>query len=223
MLSLVGFFYGTIKRNDLFRLHNQIESLMNDKNALFLQWNSNIVAALNNLLIENNSIPAIEVYEQNQKLVNTIMLQKMISNDWSFTPSEKVQINVIANQCPFTGGEGVYRARALAANYELNRYNDEMICITTMAGPRSNIDKENKVSFYPNPTSDFVNIMTENREQKIMTISLLNLDGKILYAKTLEALSDEYVLDVSEINTGIYMIQVELSDGISVNKKLIKN
>ena len=50
---------------------------MNDKNALFLQWNSNIVAALNNLLIENNSIPAIEVYEQNQKLVNTIMLQKM--------------------------------------------------------------------------------------------------------------------------------------------------
>jgi hypothetical protein len=196
---------------------------MNDKNALFLQWNSNIVAALNNLLIENNSIPAIEVYEQNQKLVNTIMLQKMISNDWSFTPSEKVQINVIANQCPFTGGEGVYRARALAANYELNSYNYEMICITTMAGPRSNIDKENKVSFYPNPTSDFVNIITENRDQKIMSISLSNLNGKILLTKTLEALSDEYVLDVSAINSGIYLIQVELSSGIKINKKLMKN
>jgi Secretion system C-terminal sorting domain len=42
----------------------------------------------------------------------------------------KVQINTLANTCPYTGGTAVYKARTLNALYHPNaQYNDKVLCV----------------------------------------------------------------------------------------------
>lgn len=105
----------------------------------------------------------------------------MISNDWSISETERLQIDQIASQCPYYGGDGVNRARALAAIYRLDRYSDEEICNLALAS-RSSVNKNSaldKVSIYPNPVSDLITINVPIKSNNEINIEILNMEGKI--------------------------------------------
>lgn len=72
----------------------------------------------------------------------------------------------------------------------------------------------NKISIYPNPASDFINI---NTDKKINKISIYDATGRLV--KT----SSEIKTSVSELKSGVYFVTADLADHSVINTKFIKN
>ncbi|WP_177762164.1 T9SS type A sorting domain-containing protein [Flavobacterium sp. I3-2] len=77
------------------------------------------------------------------------------------------------------------------------------------------VDKSNKIVFsmYPNPTSDYLNIHTE---EQILDVTIFNVQGRQVLK------SNENRLDVSNFTSGIYLIEVKTNSGKAVNKFIKK-
>nr|WP_321237262.1 aryl-sulfate sulfotransferase [uncultured Psychroserpens sp.] len=69
------------------------------------------------------------------------------------------------------------------------------------------------IKIYPNPTSDFINIVSTHTIDKIVLYSIL---GKKVYE-----INGTNTIDISAFNSGIYFIQIQ-SENKSISKKIIK-
>ncbi|TDW52488.1 putative secreted protein (Por secretion system target) [Flavobacterium sp. 270] len=80
------------------------------------------------------------------------------------------------------------------------------------------IDKQPLLSVYPNPSSDFVNINTNN-DYTIESAQVFDLNGKLV-----SNISDykNNKVDISRLPNGIYNMQIKVNGSYSVNKKIIK-
>ena len=82
-------------------------------------------------------------------------------------------------------------------------------------------DIKNKVAIYPNPAEDQLNILNP-AGIKVSKIEITTIDGKILKTVSPSLNNNLQTIDISEIPSGIYLIQVSTQSGI-VSKKLLKN
>lgn len=98
--------------------------------------------------------------------------------------------------------------------------NSDIIGIDTFSVDRSNlgvndaIAKKRLLSVYPNPTTDFLAIKTEN---KIGSISVFDISGKNVNVKL-----DGNKVDVRSLPAGSYLINVETKDSITTEKFIKK-
>lgn len=78
-------------------------------------------------------------------------------------------------------------------------------------------------SVYPNPTNDFVTV-TFNKTKSNAHFTLFDIEGKVLAFKELNgsAIKNSEKIDLSLLANGIYILQLS-ADGITTNKKIIKN
>ena len=77
------------------------------------------------------------------------------------------------------------------------------------------INFNNLFSVYPNPVNNILTIESENAT-KINKIQIFNSIGQKVLT------SNELQLELSNLKNGYYQIRIELNNGISVNKKLLK-
>ncbi|MCC6816841.1 MAG: T9SS type A sorting domain-containing protein [Saprospiraceae bacterium] len=206
-------------------LRTQRAVILTDQLSLNSQWQAGINNSLSSLIISNNEINGIEAYEQNQKMVNQIMLEKMVSNEWSLNEIEREQIEDIANQCPYFGGQGVYRARALAAIYSLERYDDEQICNQALAA-RSRATKSQyreELVLQPNPAEDIVTVLLPKQDDGNIGIELLNTEGKLIDNWAVSMHQDLFHISINDLARGIYYLRVKKPDGGVLNSRFIKN
>lgn len=89
----------------------------------------------------------------------------------------------------------------LDVHFEMDQQSPTTCAVTTSID--SKIDENLSLQIYPNPTSSSVKIKTRNNEQ-IDQLNLLNITGQTI--KSFNPLLRK--LDVSDINTGIYFVQV---------------
>jgi Zn-dependent metalloprotease len=73
------------------------------------------------------------------------------------------------------------------------------------------------ITIVPNPSSDNVTIQAN---QPIETILLYDLNGRIIKKETPSKLSTN--LDISTLNTGIYVLKINFANGNSMSKKVVK-
>ena len=73
------------------------------------------------------------------------------------------------------------------------------------------------VSIYPNPSDGFINFSSDKMELSIKSISVLNTSGQTV--KGFNYTSN--AIDISDLNSGIYFVQIKTKSGIST-KRLIK-
>ena len=79
----------------------------------------------------------------------------------------------------------------------------------------------NLFQIYPNPSTDFVYIeMKESVSSQNNTVTVIDLFGKIIKIQKVDSLLN-FKMDISDLNSGIYILQVE-SDGRVANQKLVK-
>lgn len=71
------------------------------------------------------------------------------------------------------------------------------------------------ISVFPNPATDFVNVNCENMK----SLEIYSLDGKQIIKTTVSG--DETQIDISELDSGVYVIRIETAVGI-VNRKFEK-
>jgi len=81
----------------------------------------------------------------------------------------------------------------------------------------TNFQLQNQVSLYPNPASTFVNIKLEDISASKATI--LDINGRILQFVIIN--DNNKTIDISNLDTGIYFIQITTDKGI-VSKKFVK-
>jgi hypothetical protein len=77
------------------------------------------------------------------------------------------------------------------------------------------------LSVYPNPVSDNLNIAFELTETERITIDVMNLLGQVVLSKDLGTLSSGYSLqnlNVSNLNSGLYLVNINTKDSQVVRK-----
>lgn len=85
----------------------------------------------------------------------------------------------------------------------------------------SELPKIETISLYPNPSSGQLFFNLEESESEHITLKVQNLTGQIVLEKTLDTENAEQILDVQELNPGLYLINI--ADGIKTfSGKFIK-
>ncbi|AVI52265.1 hypothetical protein C5O00_14300 [Pukyongia salina] len=80
-------------------------------------------------------------------------------------------------------------------------------------------DIEKAISIYPNPTSDLLHM--ESPIQDITSVILYDLQGRQLNA-FYDVSSKSQTLDLSTLSAAIYIVEIELSNGWRITRKLVK-
>lgn len=87
----------------------------------------------------------------------------------------------------------------------------------------NSINYSDKVNIYPNPSNDKIVItsLLQNGEN-MLNISLLSIDSKLLFRSGRIGQS-AYKLDLQDYKSGLYLLEIVLSNGVKTTKKLIIN
>lgn len=89
---------------------------------------------------------------------------------------------------------------------------------TKAASGMNDTDVDNELLFYPNPAKDFVQLKTRVSDG---VIKIVDLQGKLLKTFVLDNNIEKF--DISDIESGMYFIQLEKNNEITGIEKLIKN
>ena len=79
-----------------------------------------------------------------------------------------------------------------------------------------NIDDKNKYTVFPNPANDFLTIQGNN----VRSIKIFNIHGNIVLSKNI---NNNKKVDISILNKGMYLVELENYFGFKINKKVIIN
>lgn len=117
--------------------------------------------------------------------------------------SQKTSVSAFDANTVYSGGynasptvDGIYKLSALLATSEAS-------------------SAKNAVSVYPNPTKGQLNLVTKS---KIATIQVLDMSGKAV--KNFSKISQ---LDLSGLQSGVYLLKVTMEDGSSSVTKVVRN
>ena len=77
---------------------------------------------------------------------------------------------------------------------------------------------ENTVSLYPNPVQNILNI--QNTASNLSKVQIYDLNGRLLQNHALQ--TNEVSLNVSQLNSGIYLVVLENEMGNRVSRKIVK-
>lgn len=98
-----------------------------------------------------------------------------------------------------------------------NHGSDDLIVTKLSPENLSITDFDNlKISIYPNPAEEIIHINTESKPIKSIKISDLN--GRLIF----ESVSDDLDINVSKLQSGIYMLELKFEHNLIANKKIIK-
>jgi hypothetical protein len=75
------------------------------------------------------------------------------------------------------------------------------------------------LSIYPNPTSDFVSIKSENLPEQKFTFSMFNVQGALVYSKEVDA-SEKISLE--QFPSGMYIYQISKGNDTLGQGKLVR-
>lgn len=90
-------------------------------------------------------------------------------------------------------------------------------------GINTNSAPENNFNFYPNPTSENVNIVFGLQETQMVNITVFNYAGQLIDTKEVNGVKGEntVAVDLSKYSSGLYLFTVKTKTS-SITKKLIK-
>ena len=80
---------------------------------------------------------------------------------------------------------------------------------------------EEEIRIFPNPASGTLNIIREGNT--ITGIQLYSSDGKLILEKDNNRNEALFALDISNISKGLYLLNIETSDGTIFRKQIIKD
>ena len=98
----------------------------------------------------------------------------------------------------------------------------DSVVVTVIANPTGifeNTNRTNRVSLFPNPANNEINIVSENLTSKDVEVNIFDIVGNKILSKKI-AYDGKTMLDISQMNVGNYIVEVSAS-GFHSNAKLI--
>ena len=83
-----------------------------------------------------------------------------------------------------------------------------------------NVEDANKFVLYPNP-ADTSFTLADKEDLQGSTISISDLSGAVIFETTVEENTTSVDINISDVSAGLYLVQINTPNGISVLEKLI--
>jgi rRNA-processing protein FCF1 len=192
--------------------NTELESVLNAQH-LVLVSQANNAQGLNSLLSTNT------IWETNHKSVNEIYLRTIVENS-ELNANEITQLQSIAVQCPYEGGDAVYEARSILGFMDED-YDDRKICNLEDLRPNT-LERGQEISqllngsslFYPNPVNDLLYL-----NSKIMgaAVSVFDNLGVLIF----EVNNVQSPISVASLESGLYNIKIQQTGKRAIFQKII--
>ena len=92
-------------------------------------------------------------------------------------------------------------------------------CETTVQYTLTGLSEEGKedISIYPNPASTEIYMDLAGSSYQIRDLQIVSINGQVLkhYRET------DRAIDISTLSEGMYILQIELADGVQINKRIL--
>lgn len=139
---------------------------------------------------------------------------RIIGSAGPFTipPNGYITIDVAYIYAKGTSGNSLVELGA-AADVVQNFY-----AATINATAEKSINHELKL--YPNPAQEYIFISNSHAQKNKSTIEIFDISGKLMLAEN-NVINDNYKIDISALNAGIYFINIKDDQGV-YNQKFIK-
>ena len=98
----------------------------------------------------------------------------------------------------------------------------EPVCDSTMTMTWNPFPSEEAVVCYPNPVQDKIFVELLNRDKLIQSISVLDMTGKLISHQMYQCINFKELLDLGNLEAGIYLIKVRDKTGREMVEKVVK-
>ena len=85
-----------------------------------------------------------------------------------------------------------------------------------------NSTETNTLRLYPNPTDDILHIQFEGNTTTETQLNIVDMTGKIIYTETRAIFNSNIQLNVNDLNSGIYFVQIIDNEEIIAQKFVVK-
>ena len=199
----------------------QIENLETTRQNIVLQHNAVISGEMYEGELTNNIINGDEQNETNSTLMNELFIQLEEAN-YTNINELYAQLMNIAEQCPYYGGEAVYRARAaLELVNDSLTYNDDVNCLQFgIYRNAETINNNLNIIVKPNPANDNIFVSVSCKDVELFNAELRNAIGQVVYTGMLNC-NKENRIKIQQLKQGIYSLIIKTREGSNSYKIVI--
>jgi hypothetical protein len=205
-------------------LINQLNQLLDQRSALVLQWQSRVSEKLDDAKANLLAVISEDGPFNNEKQINEIMIAYLQGGKDSIATYYN-DLYSVANQCPYKGGNAVFRARVLMSilNDTLS-YDDGNTClqqgIYRVAVP-GKIENYRRIIIQPNPANTQARIILNGYQYESCELTITNMLNEVITKIQFNCNNSESHLDLSRIAPGAYYVKIEMDNEYTETKKLI--
>ncbi len=182
--------------------------------------NPNIAVSVNATMIPQTQI------ELNHQMVNDIYAELMTGD--SSTISQRTTLAAIAEQCPLTGGNAVYRARTLLSliEDEVLFYEDScnVASASRIASPYTSSEPaavQTNFELYPNPNNGVMTLNYVVEEGQTASFALFDMTGRAVTQFRLPSTQQTLTLDQTALSAGMYYYAYYVNGALMKSEKVI--
>jgi len=193
-------------RTDLFQVMAKLNELKQNYEEFSPEsFTYDLDGAVKNYTLSNggNHVLAVGNFDINEQ--NTTIDFPLSGKWYEFFSRDSMEIGATSQNLTLAPGE--YRL------YSTRKFNDPRV-VTDLEEVRNG---EAELQIYPNPATSKLNISSQ---QKISSIELWSLTGKLVYKDDLYGMQKE--IDVSDFNPGMYILRVMNGKDLLTRKILVK-
>ena len=151
-----------------------------------------------------------------------VWYKKATAATWKkkFVPGANNKLNLKNLQC---GKEYVWQIRTICDTVGVDVISDwsALQSFNTLAcRAEDEISIDNTFEVFPNPAATTIQIVAENMD--VQQLVIVDLNGSVVYSQS--GLSEgENIIDISDWNSGMYIIQIITSEGIITEKLIVQH
>jgi hypothetical protein len=188
--------------------------ILNDaRSDIIMQYEAITSGKLDEADLINNLVDPKEQPDRNSQTMNELLALLLERNFDNVNDYYSLLLS-IAEQCPYYGGEAVYRARAaIALVNDSIEYNDDVNCLMLgyyrQAGVESTIKNE-LIEVKPNPANEYVSIKVNCNEDEMFVAEINNAVGQTVLQTKLQC-NIENVVKINQFQQGVYTVRIKTS------------
>lgn len=176
---------------------------------------------------KNKAIVPETDFEANEQSVNDLYLQYIAENFAPLQPERMEHLQSIARQCPFIGGNAVYRARAFwtVLTGEMPHYNDEAACADPPAlrMPEQSAGAPAALrgfTVFPNPTNDELRIQWKEAALETGEARIFDLYGRLVQRSVIATGATENTMSLHRLSDGLYYLNLHVN-GMRLVRRIV--
>lgn len=145
---------------------------------------------------------------------NTINPQNVVGYEWDFGDGSPRSTD--ANPTHEYTGTGNFTVKCYISSTCGTFYDTMSVHIFSTSV--NNIDNSQKITVYPNPTTDKVNVKVDDVNVKIQRIIIMNILGQSIEQNEFKTPQNEVLINLSNLSAGTYQLFVETTNGTTIEK-----